>query len=128
MAAIWTDSWEKNVIEQSKRRRVYLVTYDVSETGGKSDKAYQKEYRDDRKKIIDTIKLLGPSHYLATTTYLVKTDFTHEEIRKKFNEIMEDKDKLVICEIKEDNPTYMAGNLTEEDYEWLDNHFNIDPQ
>ena len=103
------------VSKEDHHMKTYLITYDL--------KLEKSGYEKAREKMISTIKTLGDSIHIASTTYLVKTSLLNaSSVVEKLKPCVDGNDHLFVMQLCKDR----QGLLTKEKWEWID--FLSDPR
>lgn len=82
---------------------VYMISYDL------------KAPTDNREKVENSIKNLGPWCKYVSTTYLVKTSLDVFAVEKKVIEFLDKNDRMVICSVEKP----IRGWLSEDEWKWI---------
>jgi len=88
--------------------KTYLITYDL--------KYERSGYEKAREKIIATIKTIGESIHIASTTYLVKTNLTSSsQVFGKLESCIDSNDNIFINQLCRDH----YGRLSQDKWPWI---------
>jgi len=88
--------------------KTFLITYDL--------KLEKTGYEKAREKMISTIKSLGDSIHIASTTYLVKTSLNSAAIIvEKLTPCVDSNDSLFVTQLCKDR----QGFLTKVQWDWI---------
>ncbi len=82
---------------------VYMISYDLGSPTNNRDK------------VMEDIKSLGAWCKYLTTTFLVKTYRTKQEVTDICTRNLDNNDRMVIAPVSE----MVSGWLTEEEWEWI---------
>ena len=88
---------------------IYMITFDVQPIGNRVD-------RIKKKKLDQIIAEFKEYIRFSTSTYIVATDKSFEQMEELMDDVITDDDKIFIAEITKN----CTGSISESEWDWLD--------